>query len=162
MSVGNISSARAADIIPLRDPATGRKIRLRLRVMDFAQELTTSLPKDIGKLHGLMVKARQDRNESIYRLVSVRNRLHLADENFWERFNFRSEAEYIVHFGLPDGSTLARWTVMATLFDKPTFVLLGEEVLAYMLQAIVDYQDDTDERKKDYQSIFDAYCKAHD
>lgn len=51
---------------------------------------------------------------------------------------------------------------MVNLFDKATFVLLGDVVLSFMMRMVGQHQSDTDGRKRDYQAIFDRYCKAHD
>lgn len=142
--------------IPLVDPDSGEKIKLRLRTMAFRQEIA-SLPADMLQLQELVIKYRGGQNENIYMLVSAWNKLRVY-EKFWETFRFRSEEEYLAYYGLPDSATLKGWTVMVELFNKATFVLLGDEVLDYMIRSVGRYQPDTDARKKDYQAIFDRYC----
>lgn len=131
--------------LPFVDPDTGEKIKLRLRKMSFAREVS-SLPGDILELHKLLIKYRSNRNSDIYMIVSVWNKLRVYDK-FWISLNFTSEEEYLAYYGLPEGLTLASWTIMVNLFDRATFVLLGDQVLNYMIRAIGQYQSDTDERK---------------
>lgn len=146
--------------IPLIDPETGEKIKLCLRRMSFAREIAT-LPVDMLKVHEIIIKQRATRNESVYMMVAAWKKLHVYHK-YWTSFKFASEEEYLAYYGLPDGMTLAGWTVMVNLFDKATFVLLGDEVLSFMMRVVGEYQNDTDERKKDYQGIFDNYCSGRD
>ena len=146
--------------IPLIDIETRKKVKLRLRTMSFRREIG-SLPSDMRELHELLVEYRNKEHESTYMMVSVWNKLRIY-EDFWKPFKFQNEAEYLAYYGLPDGATLAGWTVMVNLFDKPTFVLLGDAVLSFMMRMIGQHQPDTDARKRDYQEIFDRYCKVHD
>lgn len=146
--------------IPLTDPESGEKVKLRLRQMSFQRELST-LPKDLLELHNLLVIRRTGRNEDTYMLVMTWNKLRVYDR-FWTSFKFQSEAEYLAYYDLPDGTTLASLTVMVGLFEKATFMLLGETVLNFMIRLVGEYQEDTDARKKDYQAIFDHYCKFND
>lgn len=146
--------------IPLVDVKTGEKIKLRLRRMTFERELS-SLPSDMLELQELMVKYRGDQNENRYMLVMVYSKLKIHDR-FWTTFKFHSEAEYLAYYDLPDGSTLAGWLVMVQLFDKETYKLLGDQILNFMIHLIGKYQSDTDQRKKDYQAIFDRYCKVNE
>ncbi len=146
--------------IRLLDPDSGRKIRLQLRKMAFSKELR-DLPSDMLKVHELLIEQRSNRNANTYAMVAAWNKLRVHD-HYWTTFHFTSESEYLAYYGLPDGSTLAAWTVMVNLFDKSTFVLLGDEVLSYMVRIIGEHQDNTEERKKDYQAIFDLYCNRHE
>ena len=122
MGLAIAKNRRIACAIPLKDPRTSRKIRLRLRRMEFAKEIE-SLPTNLKDLHKVLLGGRRDRNDSVYRMVSAWNRMRPCTD-YWEEFGFQSEAEYLAYFGLPDGTTLAHWTVVVTLFDRATFVLL--------------------------------------
>ncbi len=93
--------------------------------------------------------------------VLVWNKIRAYDK-YWEVFRFNSEDEYLIYYDLPDGMTLAGWTIMVTLFDKQTFMLLGDEVLSFMMRAVGEYVGPGDERRNAYQAIFDRYCSAHD
>lgn len=146
--------------IDLVDPDTGEKVRLRLRRMSFAREIE-SLPIDLLELHQLIIAGRKSKNESVYMIVAVWNKIRNY-EKYWESFKFGSEMEYLAYYGLPDGATLAGSTVMVSLFDKSTFVLLGEQILAVMMRLIGYYEKDHDNRKKAYQSIFDSYCSLNE
>lgn len=142
--------------IRLVDLESGQKIRLQLRKMAFANELR-DLPSDMLKVHELLIEQRANRNANTYAMVAAWNKLRVHD-HYWTTFHFTSESEYLAYYGLPDGATLAAWTVMVNLFDKATFIILGDEILSYMMRTVGEYQEDTEERKKDYQKIFDRYC----
>jgi len=146
--------------IPLIDIATRKKVALHLRTMSFRREIG-ALPADMRELHALLIEYRNKGNENTYMVVSAWNKLGIYEE-FWKPFKFQTEAEYLAYYGLPDGATLAGWTVMVNLFDKATFVLLGDVVLSFMMRMVGQYQSDTDARKRDYQEIFDRYCRAHE
>lgn len=140
---------------------SGKKIQLQLRTMTFWKELAP-LPEEIARLHEMLIAARGRRNESIYQMVLVWNKLASKHKNYWTAMHFASEPEYLAHYGLPDGTTLAQWTVMATLFDKDTFVLLGDEVLSFMMLAVGEFQTNAEIRKKDYGEIFNHYCREYE
>jgi hypothetical protein len=146
--------------IPLLDPDTGKKVKLKLRHMSFARELD-SLPSELLKIHQLLIESRASLNQNTYLMVAAWNKLRIYD-HYWTSFKFGSEDEYLAYYGLADGTTLAGWTIMVSLFDRSTFVLLGDEVLSFMMRSVGEYQPDTDERKKDYQKIFDLYCAMRD
>lgn len=141
--------------IPLKDEK-GKKVKLQLRRMSFAREIE-GLPADMLKLHEMITERRLAGNEIIYDTVAIWNKLRNY-ERYWTSFKFSSEDEYLAYYDLPDGVTLASWTVMVNFFDKSTFLLLGSEVLSFMMRSVGEYQNNTDERKKDYQAIFDKYC----
>lgn len=146
--------------IALVDPESGEKVKLRLRTMTFRKEVSL-LPKDLLELHNLLIIRRTGRNEDVYMLVMMWNKLRVYNR-FWTSFKFQSEAEYLAYYDLPDGTTLGSLTVMVELFDKPTFTLLGETVLNFMIRLVGEYQENTDTRKEDYQAIFDRYCKVNE
>lgn len=146
--------------IPLADPQTGKKIKLQLRVMSFHVELD-KLPADMLEVHKVFTSARAPRNEGTYVMVSAWKKLS-RHERYWATFKFQTEAEYLAYYDLPDGATLGRWYVLVSLFDRATFVLLGPDVLYFMTQVVMEYQADTDARKKDYRAIFDRYCRLCD
>lgn len=148
--------------IPFVDINTGKKIRLRLRTMSFEREIgDMNLPADMLERHRLFIFYRNKQHEDRYMMVAVWRSFAIY-ERYWISFGFQSEEEYLIYYGLPDGSTLAGVTIMVSLFDKATFILLGEEVLSYMIRAVGEYQKDTDARKKNYQAIFDRYCEKHE
>ncbi len=137
------------------------KLRLNLRKMDFHKELDSQLPSDITELVELLLQSRSRVNGATYEIVSVWNKLRKYDR-YWVNLRFHSEAHFLAHYCLPDGSTLATWTGIVELFDRDTFILLGEEVLVYMMKYVSQYQSSSEERKKDYQTIFTSYCRRHD
>lgn len=139
----------------------GVKIKLQLRRMSFDREIANAFPVEMLAVHQILIEERGRRNASIYMMVSAWNKLKVH-ERYWESFKFNNEPDYLTYYGLPDGMTLAGWTIMVRLFDKATFVLLGDEVLSFLMRLVGTHQSDTDERKHDYQAIFDRYCKHHD
>ena len=161
MSAGPITKA-AWDKPPISlvDPATGDKIRFQLRQMSFARELR-DLPSDMLELNRGIVADMQASKARVYDAVMKWNKLRVH-EKYWKSFEFSAEAEYLAYYNLPDGNTLGGWTLMVNLFDRTTFVFLGDEVLSYMMRTVGEYESDTDQRKKAYQAIFDGYCDAHD
>lgn len=136
------------------------KIKLRLRRMNFQRELN-ELPSDLKQLVGLMIQSRARINGGIYETVTIWNKLRNYKE-YWVQMQCSSEAQFLAKYSLPDGASLAHWTVMVNLFEKETFILLGEEVLLGMMRSIGEYQNDSDKRKGDYQMIFDRYCREYD
>lgn len=146
--------------IRLVHPGTGKKVRLRLRQMSFEKE-ADSLPRDLQALHKAMIQARAGRNASIYRMVFVWNRLRKLRERYWEAFGFNSDSEYLAYYGLPDGMQLAKWTAMVVLFDKATFTLVGDQVLSFLMAEVAKDVQSPEERKLEYQQIFDQYCNSY-
>ncbi|HLD63810.1 MAG: hypothetical protein A3C11_01185 [Candidatus Sungbacteria bacterium RIFCSPHIGHO2_02_FULL_49_12] len=147
-------------VIALEDE-DGKKLRLQLRMMSFRQELS-SLPQDAAELHKMLITARGKKNETIYQMVLIWNKLASKHKNYWTAMHFASEPEYLAYYGLPDGNTLAQWTVMVNLFNRTTFVLLGDEALSFMMHAVGEFQTNAEMRKKDYGEIFDHYCREHE
>lgn len=138
----------------------GNKIKLRLRRMTFEREID-HLPADLMELHNLLATQRANQNENKYMMVAAWCKFKRYHQ-YWKSFHFQSEQEYLAYYDLPEGTTLGQWEVMVNLFDKTTFNLLGDVVLSWMIRLVAYYQSDTDERKKDYQAIFDQYCRIHE
>lgn len=145
----------------LVDPETGKKIRLSLRKMDFTKELS-KVPKNPLKNHEAIISCRGDQNAATYNMVLNWKQLCRSGDYWWKNFGCNTEAEYLAYYGLPDGSTLGHWAVMVQTFDRATFVLLGPEVLAFMMRLVSEHQKNADTQKLDYQAIFDRYSKAHE
>lgn len=150
-----------ASVIPLPLlPPGQQKLRLRLRHMRFTQELS-HLPNDLRALHTLLLQNRSLRTETIYNLVCTYRKLSAIDPAPWPTLGFHSDCEYLAYFDLPDGKTLAGWTVLVQLFEKETFLLLGLDVLNFMVRWVGKYQLSSDLRKADYQEIFNTYSATH-
>ena len=145
--------------IPMVNKA-GKKIKLHLRRMSFEREIA-DLPADIKKLHKMMTDIRGSQNENVYMAVAAWKKLRCYDR-FWTSFGFALEIEYLSYYDLPDGATLAGWSFMVEHFDKDTFVLLGDEVLRFMMRSVSEYHDTAEKKKHDYQAIFDTYCGMYD
>jgi hypothetical protein len=102
-----------------------------------------------------------NRNKSLYNVVAGWCRLKRY-ENYWRSFHFDSEFAFLDYYGFPEEATLRQLEVIVNLFDRPTFILLGEKILSNLLLRVSKYQQDVDEKKRDYQAIFDRYCKNHE
>jgi len=153
-----ISRQSQRPVIRLKDK--DKKVRLRLRQSSFQVELN-KLPESTRPLVELLIQSRTRTNGSIYETVVIWNKLRTHDR-YWKSFDFASEAQFLAHYGLPDGLMLASWTVMINLFDRATFVLLGEDVLLYMMRWVTQFQSNASERRKDFENIFNRYCRQHD
>lgn len=81
---------------------------------------------------------------------------------FWKASGHKSLDVWLAAFDLPMGATLAMREHMVKLFSKETFIVAGDDILHEMLREVAHYQEHPDKQKKDYQQIFDAYCKEHD
>ena len=143
--------------MPLKD--SQNRLRLRLRKQSYNEELS-KLPNDVVSLVKLLVQSRDRANSAIYEILSIWNKLR-THQKYWTGLGFASEAAFLGHYGLPDGGTLARWTMMVQLFDQSTFILLGEHSLVYLMGSIEEYQDDLEQRKKDYADLFRSYCRQN-
>lgn len=141
--------------MPLKDSQS--KLRLRLRKQSYTDELSR-LPDDVGSLTKLLIQSRERANSAIYEILIIWNKLR-THEKYWAELGFPSEASFLAHYALPDGGTLATWTVMVQLFDQSTFILLGEHALLYLMGSIEEYQRNPEQRKRDYADLFHSYCR---
>ena len=130
-----------------------------MRRQNFKEELST-LPNDLVSLVRLLIQSRDRANGAVYEILTIWNKLR-THEKYWVELRFPSEASFLAHYGLPDGSTLAAWTAMVQLFDRSTFVLLGEHALVYLMGSIGEYQDNLEQRKRDYAYLFQTYSRQH-
>lgn len=137
------------------------RLKLQLRTLQFNTELQRmNLLDDIkGLIHQLLHFRRQS-FEFKYEMVFILTKLRQKG-SFWLDFGYNSLDELLIHLDLPNGTTLGMWEVLVRLFDKDTFLLVGDEVLGYMTRVIALHQTDGNIRKNDYQAIFDAYCTSY-
>jgi hypothetical protein len=137
-------------------------IRLRLRKVSFLRELE-ELPSNQKALVELLVQSQARINGGIYETVVIWSKLNQYDK-YWTNFEprFSTEAQFLAHYNLPDGAMLHHWKVMVEVFDKATFILLGENAMMYMMRQIDQYQDNVDEKKRDYAAILATYSRTHD
>lgn len=148
--------------IPLIHPDTGEKIKLSLRRMTFQREISSlDLPVDVVKIHHMMIHSRTNQYKEVYNMITYWYKLKV-DPLYYQGFGFGNEDEYLAYYNLPCGRTLAALEVIVQLFDKATFILVGDQVLDFMMRMVSKYQNNPDEKKKDYQAIFDAYCSFYD
>lgn len=150
-----VGRPRQRPLIPLKD--TKGQVKLRLRRADLQKELD-KLPSDTKSLVELLIQSRDRVNYGIYETVTIWNKLRLT-ENYWRTFNFNSEPMFLAHYGLPDGTLLATWTVLVELFDRATFIMLGDATLLFMMRWVSQYQSDFEKRREDFQAIFERYCR---
>jgi hypothetical protein len=143
--------------MPLKD--SKNRLRLQLRQHNYKEELS-KLPGDVPTLTKLLIQSRDRANNAIYEILTIWNKLR-THEKYWVELGFPSEASFLAHYGLPDGGTLATWTVMVQLFDQSTFILLGEHALVYLMSSIEEYQHSPEQRKIDYTDLFRSYCSQH-
>lgn len=137
------------------------KLRLSLRKTPFNLELERmGLPDEVKGLLAKLFEQREKSLASQYDIVFVYNKLKRCG-SFWLDYNFSSRDDFLSHFGLPNGNTLGKWEVLIELFEKDTYVLLGDEVLSAMTREVSCYQEDSDERKKDYHQIFKDYTSQY-
>lgn len=137
------------------------RLRLQLRTLQFNAELSKmNLADDIRELIHYLLWCRRQSFEFKYEMVFIMSKLGQKG-SFWLDFGFNSLDDLFIHLDLPNGTTLGMWEVLVRLFDKETFLLVGDEVLGYMTRVISLHQSDSNIRKSDYQAIFDAYCTSY-
>jgi hypothetical protein len=82
--------------------------------------------------------------------------------SFWLDDGCKTLTEWLARRDLPQGATLANREIIVRLFDKETFMTAGDDMLGEMAFLVSKFQPDTEQRKKDYKAIFEAYCKQSD
>jgi hypothetical protein len=144
------------------DGGSGKKIALSLRTLKYEKELAQlKLPRDTEGLIHSMLRLREQGLEVKYNLA-FHFTLLKQQGAFWQASGHQSLNAWLAAFDLPMGATLAMREHMVRLFSKETFMLAGDDILHEMLREVANYQKDPDKQKKDYQRIFDAYCKSND
>lgn len=134
---------------------------LELRGTDLDREiLDAGLPEDALSLITLAISERQKGLDSRYQMVLIYRKIK-SQGKFWIAFGYRTLDELLVSLDLPNGGQLARWEQLVELFSKDTFLLIGDEALSYMTSLVGQYQLKAQLRKRDYQSIFEGYCREH-
>ncbi len=137
------------------------RLKLQLRSLQFNTELQKmNLVGDVKELVQQLLWSRRQSFEFKYEMVFILTKLRQKG-SFWLDFGFNSLDQLLIHLDLPNGTTLGMWEVLVRLFDKETFLLVGDEVLGYMTRVIALHQQDGNARKADYQAIFNAYCVSH-
>lgn len=136
-------------------------IRLGLRVLKIEREIAElHLPNDIKKLMEGALADRQLTFECKYRQVCRWIEMQKRG-SFWRDFGCKTLEELWARLDLPGGVALANWEILVRLFDRETFLLVGDDALGYMTRYIATYQQNIELRKQDYQQIFDNYCKQY-
>ena len=166
-------SARILDTIPLFEapPETAPtvvkgKLELKLRTMEVVEELQ-DLPRSTQELLQVVLHARQRKHEAIYRGVLAYLKLLEVDPGFYRKLNFRTIDEFNVAYGVGSGETLAKQVANVKLFERQTFVLVGDYLLNEMTREILTRQQDhgvssRSALKRDIQRIFECYCERYD
>lgn len=139
-----------------------KKLKLQIRQLEFEVELARqNLPRDTESLLRFALEQRRQRILGKYNLACVWVRLKKDGSEFWKPFGYSSLDGLLVGLELPMGATLARWEVLVNFFDKETFLLAGDNALAYMVHFIRQHQSDKERYLKDFQAIFDAYSAKY-
>ncbi len=137
------------------------KLKLSLRRTPFTLELSKmKLPSEVKDLLAELFRQREKGLSYKYESVFVFNKLKTCG-SFWLDYKFNSLDDFLSHYDLPNGKTLGMWELLVSLFEKETFLLIGDEALSYMTLQVSIYQDNSDERKKDYSTIFRDYCSQY-
>lgn len=156
-----VASVSAGGAIPFPQIG-GKKIALGLRTLKYEKELAKlGLPRDTEGLISSILRVREQGLEAKYNLA-FHYTLLKKQGAFWKASGHHSLDAWLAAFDLPMGATLAMREHMVKLFSKETFMLAGDDILHEMLREVASYQKDPDKQKKDYQRIFDAYCKSND
>jgi hypothetical protein len=142
--------------------ANQEKIALNLRKLRFESEIKQAgYPQDMAAAINQFIQVRADMIENRYEQVMLYIYVQQFG-SFWQDFGCKSIDEWLAKFDLPTGSTLATREIMVRLFSRDTFILLGDEILGEMMYLVSRFQKDPEQKKADYQRIFDAYCKIND
>lgn len=138
------------------------RLNLGTRRVSFQRELADmKLPNEATALIEMAQRERERSIEGKYNLIFIFNQLERKGGNYWTEFGCRSVEEMLTRFDLPITATLARWSVTVQLFSKETILTLGEESLFLMQRMVSVATSDPDQRKRDYQAIFDEYNRTH-
>lgn len=142
--------------------ADKEKVSLNLRKLRFETEVKQSgYPADMAAAINAGIQLRADTIENGYKTVLWY--IHIKQfGSFWQDFGCKSIDEWLAKFDMPTGSTLASREVMVRLFDRETYLLVGDDVLGDMMFLVSRFQTDPEKKKADYQNIFDTYCKTND
>jgi hypothetical protein len=138
------------------------KVKLSLRQLKYETELhKMGLPRDAEGIIHSMLRLREQSLAVKYNLAFHYTLLKKQGE-FWKASNHKSLDAWLAAFDLPMGATLAAREAMVRLFSKETFILAGDDILGEMIFEVSRWQADPEKKRKDYQRIFDQYCKTHD
>jgi hypothetical protein len=138
------------------------KIRLGLRQLKYEKELAQmKLPCDAEGLIQSMLRLREQSLEVKYNLA-FHYTLLKKQGAFWTASGHKSLDAWLAAFDLPMGETLAAREHMVKLFSRETFLLVGDDMLGEMILEVSRLQPDLEKKKRDYQRIFDHYCKSND
>jgi hypothetical protein len=137
------------------------KLHLKLRTLRFESELQRmKLPQDTHDLLNYLVRLREETLRNKYDTVFAFTTLK-SHGSFWTDFGYSSLDHMLSELDLHNGQTLGMWEVLVHLFDRDTFLLVGDDTLYYMTRTVGEYQTAVDKKKEDYQNIFDAYCAKY-
>lgn len=137
------------------------KLHLKLRTLKFESELRRmSLPQETRDLLNYLVRLREETLRNKYDTVFAFTMLK-QHGSFWEDFGYSSFDHMLSELDLHNGETLGMWEVLVHLFDRDTFLLVGDDTLYYMTRTVGEHQTNVDKKKEDYQKIFDLYCAKY-
>ena len=132
--------------VVLSDTLNMAKLHLSLRFVKFETEMRRmNLPQDVKTLLEALLVEREKELEHKYQMVFIFSQLQQKG-SFWQDFGYNSIDELLASLDLPNGKTLGMWEILVRLFDKETFMLVGDEALSYMTFQISQHQKDIDQK----------------
>lgn len=138
-----------------------KKLHLHIRRHNIEMELVKmKLPHDAKELIQLALEERKRGLEGKYNLVCIWIRAQNKGE-FWRKFDCRTLDELLAKLDLPNGRILGVWESAVRLFDKETFLLVGDEALGYMMTLVSQHQKGAKQGLVAFQEIFEAYCAKY-
>lgn len=160
------------DPIPLFEPAPTvvdpqvAMGKLHLVVRQSEEEFLASLkdlPKDAHRLHQLMLRSRQSEEENIYDRICCYRKLVLSGRPFWKDLRCSCENlwDYQHRFCKVKSPTeLVELELLVQWFVRPTFVLLGSDVLRDLVHRVEEIHPgrrNEQHQRRAIQEIFDRY-----
>jgi hypothetical protein len=138
------------------------RIKLGVRTLKLEKEIAQmKLPRDVEEAARLTLQMRNDELEARYN--KTLRFIHLQSlGDFCTVFGCKSTQEWLAQNDLSCGSALASQEILVRLFDKQTFMTVGDVMLDDMTFLVSKHQSDSELRKRDYQAIFDTYLKSND
>jgi hypothetical protein len=140
----------------------GGNLTLGIRRHRIEEELRNSATasRDVRDIVDAMLARRHDTHLNHYENALDFIRLKGMGQ-FWSDLGYASFEDFVFALDLPTGRMLAIYEDMARTFSRETFLLVGPDLLGWMITEVLRFQVDRVKRAADYQAIFDNYCKLH-
>ena len=138
------------------------KLQLRRNPNSVTQE-ARSLYADAGfeAITQSFMEMRQQTLEAMYNQTLAWIQVKSDEDKYLEYYGVRNIDELFSKFNLSLSKTLAKRECMVRLVDKPTFLIIGDQLLDEMISAVSFYQSDTAIKHKDFEQILTTYTKSH-